>query len=46
MHNVGNVIYHKFWHGDVSYRFNGKNINVNDHVRVYVFKLKAFYEKK
>ena len=28
MHYVGNVIYHKFAHGDVSYRFNGKNIKV------------------
>ena len=28
MHYVGNVIYHKFSHSDVSYRFNGKNMNV------------------
>ena len=28
MHYVGNVIYHKFSHGDVSYTFNGKNIDV------------------
>ena len=27
-HYVGNVIYHKFSHGDVSYRFSGKNVNV------------------
>ena len=25
-HYVGNVICHKFAHGDVSYRFNGKNV--------------------
>ena len=25
---IGNMIYHKFSHGDVSYRFNGKNVNV------------------
>ena len=28
MHYVGNMIYHKFSHDDISYRFNGKNINV------------------
>ena len=28
MHYVGKVIYHKFSHSDVSYRFNGKNVNV------------------
>ena len=27
MHYVGNVIYHKFSHDDVSYKFNGKNVN-------------------
>ena len=27
-HYVGNVIYHNFSHGDVSYRFNGKNVSV------------------
>ena len=27
-HYVGNVIYHKFSQGDVSYMFNGKNFNV------------------
>ena len=27
MHYVGNVIYHKFSHDDVSYRFNGKKFN-------------------
>ena len=26
-HYVGNMIYHKFSHDDVSYRFNGKNVN-------------------
>ena len=26
-HYIGNVIYHKFSHHDVSYRFNGDNIN-------------------
>ena len=25
--NVGNVIYDKFSHGDVSYRFKGENVN-------------------
>ena len=28
VHDVSNVIYHKFPHGDVYYRFNGKNVNV------------------
>ena len=28
MHCIGNVIYHKFSHGDVCYRLNGKNVNV------------------
>ena len=27
-HYDGNVIYHKFSHGDISYRFNGKNVKV------------------
>ena len=27
-HYVGNVICHKISHGDVSYRFNGKTVNV------------------
>ena len=27
-HYVGKMICHKFSHGDVSYRFNGKNVNV------------------
>ena len=27
-HNVGNVLYHNFSHGDVSYKFSGKNVNV------------------
>ena len=27
-HYIGNVIYHKFAHGEVSYRFNGVNGNV------------------
>ena len=27
-HYVNNVIYHKFSHSDVSYRFNGNNVNV------------------
>ena len=26
-HYVGNVIYHKFSHDDISYRFNGENVN-------------------
>ena len=26
-HYVGNVIYHKFSHNDISYRFNGKIFN-------------------
>ena len=26
--DVSNVIYHKFLHGAVSYRLNGKNVNV------------------
>ena len=26
--DVSNVIYHKFSHGAVSYRLNGKNVNV------------------
>ena len=28
MHYVGNVIYHKFSHCDVSYKFNGENVDV------------------
>ena len=28
VHYVGNVIYYKFSHNDVSYRFNGENVNV------------------
>ena len=27
-HYIGNMIYHKFSHDDVSYRFNGENVNV------------------
>ena len=27
-HYVGNAIYHKFSHGDVSCRFDGENLNV------------------
>ena len=27
-HYIGNVIYHKFSHDDVFYRFNGENVNV------------------
>ena len=27
MHYIGNVIYHKFSHDDVSCRFTGKNVN-------------------
>ena len=27
-HYVGNVIYHEFAHSDVSYGFNGKNVNI------------------
>ena len=27
-HYIGNVIYHKFAHGDVSYGFSGKNVNI------------------
>ena len=28
VHYVGNVIYHKVSHSDVSYRFDGENVNV------------------
>ena len=28
MYFVGNMIYHKVSHGDISYRFNGENINI------------------
>ena len=28
MQYVGNVIYHNLLHGDISYMFNGKNVNV------------------
>ena len=27
-HYIGNIIYHRFSHSDVSYRFNGKTVNV------------------
>ena len=28
MYFFGNMIYHKVSHGDVSYRFNGENVNI------------------
>ena len=41
-HYVGNVIYHKFSHGDVSYRFNGENINVKLELSMFVSFMSTF----
>ena len=40
-HYVGNVIYHKISLGDVSYRFNGKNVNLMLEFSIYITILSA-----
>ena len=38
-HYVGNMIYHKFSNGDVSYRFNGGSFNVMSEFTIFMNKL-------